>query len=195
MPSFCNIRPVKPFDSFIIPFRGLKPGLHKYDLQIDNAFFEHFEQSEIREGELSVHIDLEKEERMLLFQFTINGTISMPCDRCNETICIPIEGYEKLIVKFGVEFLEQDDEIQIIPESEIQFDTAPFLYEYIHLLLPLKRTHAEDDQGNSLCNPEILTKLNELQHNRVQDPRWEKLKEVRGKKEEGRGKKEEGRGI
>jgi len=169
---------VKPLDSFIIPFRGLKPGIHRYDVQIDKSFFEHFEQGEIREGEISVHIDLEKDDRMLLFQFTINGEVSLPCDRCTEPITIPIRGKERLIVKFGDEFLELDEEIQIIPESETQFDTSPFLYEYIHLLLPMKRVHAEDDQGNSSCNPDMLAKLNELLQNRTQDPRWEKLKGV-----------------
>jgi len=169
---------VKPLDSFIIPFRGLKPGIHRYDVQIDKSFFEHFEQGEIREGEISVHIDLEKDDRMLLFQFTINGEVSLPCDRCTEPITIPIRGKERLIVKFGDEFLELDEEIQIIPESETQFDTSPFLYEYIHLLLPMKRVHAEDDQGNSSCNPDMLAKLNELLQNRTQDPRWEKLKDV-----------------
>ncbi len=169
---------MKPLDSFIIPFRGLKPGIHRYDVQIDKSFFEHFEQGEIREGEISVHIDLEKDDRMLLFQFTINGEVSLPCDRCTEPITIPIRGKERLIVKFGDEFLELDEEIQIIPESETQFDTSPFLYEYIHLLLPMKRVHAEDDQGNSSCNPDMLAKLNELLQNRTQDPRWEKLKDV-----------------
>ncbi len=184
MPSFCKTRRVKPLDSFIIPFRGLKPGIHRYDLQINNVFFDHFEHSEIREGELSVHIDLEKEERMLLFQFTINGQVSLPCDRCNEPVLLPVNGKERLIVKFGEEFTEQNEEIQIIPESESQFNTAPFLYEYIHLLLPMKRVHANDDQGNNSCSPDILTKLNELLQNRVPDPRWEKLKELGMRNEE-----------
>ncbi|MFH1937784.1 MAG: DUF177 domain-containing protein [Bacteroidota bacterium] len=170
---------MKPLDSFIIPFRGLKPGIHRYDVQIDKAFFDHFEHSEIREGALSVHIDLEKEERMLLFQFTINGQVSMPCDRCNETVLLPVSGKERLIVKFGEEFAEQNEEIQIIPELENQFDTAPFLYEYVHLLLPLKRVHPDDDQGNNSCSQDMLTKLNQLLQNRVPDPRWEKLNTLR----------------
>jgi len=149
-------------------------------LQIDRTFFDHFEHGEIREGNLTVHIQLEKEERMLLFQFTINGTVFIPCDRCNETVQLPVSGTERLIVKFGEEFMEQDEEIQIIPETETQFDTAPFLYEYIHLLLPMKRTHPDDSLGNSLCNPDILAKLNDQQQNRPPDPRWEQLKKFRG---------------
>jgi len=181
LPSFCKTRRVKPLDSFIIPFRGLKPGIHTYDLQIDRKFFEHFEKSEISEGELNIHIDLEKDDRMLIFLFTIDGEVSLPCDRCADPVTIPINGKERLIVKFGEEFSELDEEVQIIPESETQIDVSPFLYEYIHLLLPMKRVHEEDDQGNSSCNPDMLTKLNELIHSRAQDPRWEKLKDVRRK--------------
>lgn len=170
---------MKPLNSFIIPFRGLKPGIHRYDLQVDKTFFEHFQQGEIQEGVLSVHIDLEKEERMLLFLFTLTGNVTLPCDRCNEPVAIPISGKERLIVKFGEEFSELDEEIQIIPESETSFDVSPFLFEYIHLLLPMKRVHPEDDQGNSTCNPDMLARLNQFLQNRAQDPRWEKLKELR----------------
>lgn len=170
---------MKPLGSFIIPFRGLKAGIHGYDLQIDRSFFDHFERSEVREGELSVHVDLEKEERMLIFQFTIDGEVSLPCDRCTEPVTIPIKGKERLIVKFGEEFSELDEEIQIIPESETTFDTAPFIYEYLHLLLPMKRVHPEEDQGKSSCDPGMLARLNELMQSRVQDPRWEKLKGMR----------------
>jgi len=170
---------VKPLDSFIIPFRGLKPGTHRYDLQIDDTFFEHFQQGEIHHGTFSVHIDLEKEERMLLFHFSIDGSVSIPCDRCNEPVAIPISGNERLIVKFGEEFSELDDEILIIPESETSFDVSPFLYEYIHLLLPMKRVHPEDEQGKSTCNPDMLARLNQFLRKRALDPRWEKLNEIR----------------
>ncbi|TSA27395.1 MAG: DUF177 domain-containing protein [Bacteroidetes bacterium] len=171
---------MKSLDSFIIPFRGLKPGIHRYDLQIDKSFFDRFQHGEIREGELMVHIDLEKEERMLLFHFTIHGTVSLPCDRCNESVSLPVSSQEQLIVKFGETFSEEDDVVQIIPESESQYDTAPILYEYIHLALPMRRVHPENDQGISQCKPDMLAKLNELLGIRAPDPRWEKLKEIRG---------------
>lgn len=177
---------MKSLDSFIIPFRGLKPGIHGYDLQIDPSFFDQFEQSIIREGTLSVHIDLEKEERMLLFHFSIDGTITLPCDRCTEPLSLPISGNERLIVKFGEEFTELDEEVQIIPETETHFNVAPFLYEYIHLMLPMKRIHPEDEKGNSSCDPDMLARLNELLQSRTQDPRWEKLDKLRWTKDERR---------
>ena len=178
MPTFCKSRPVKPLDQFIIPFSGLKSGIHNYDLQIDKTFFEHFKHGEIRSGNLSVQINLEKEDRMLAFLFSIAGEVTVPCDRCNELIQVPLFGEERLIVKFGDEFSEQSDEVQIIPESESKFDTAPFLYEFIHLLLPIRRIHPEDEKSDSACAQAVMDKIEELAQKPKEDPRWEKLKEL-----------------
>ena len=169
---------MKPLDQFIIPFSGLKSGNHVCDLQIDKTFFEHFKHREIQNGNLSVHIDLEREERMLIFHCSISGVVTLSCDRCNGLIEIPLEGEERLIVKFGEEFSEQSDDVLIIPESESQFDTAPSLNEFIHLLLPMKRLHPEDENGNSTCDQEMIDKLEELSQKPKVDPRWEKLKEL-----------------
>ncbi|MFH1159445.1 MAG: DUF177 domain-containing protein [bacterium] len=166
------------FDTFRIPFRGLKPGIHRYDFQIGNPFFERFQEGEIRNGNVSVHLDLDKEERMLIFHFSISGEVTLPCDRCNEPVQLEVNGKERLIVKFGDTFEEQSEELQIIPESETHFDTAPFFYECIHLLLPMRRIHPENGQGKNSCNPEILRKLDELTTHHEPDPRWEKLKEL-----------------
>lgn len=182
---------MKSLESFIIPFRGLKPGIHRFDLQVDRSFFDQFQHGEIREGEMQVRIDLEKQERMLIFSFTVSGTASLPCDRCNEPVSLPVSVSERLIVKFGEEFQEQDDEVQIIPETESRFDTAPILYEYIHLALPMRRVHPEDDMGTSRCQPDMLARLQQLLKKRGPDPRWEKLKEVRGKSKREEGLKTE----
>jgi len=179
LPTFCKPRTVKPLDQFIIPFSGLKSGIHTCDLQIDKTFFEHFEHGEIRNGNLSVHIELEKEERMLIFLFSISGEVTLPCDRCNELLQLPLLGEERLIVKYSDEFSEQSDEVQIIPESESQFDTAPFLYEFIHLLLPMRRVHPEDEKGNSTCDQKMIDKLEELSQKPKEDPRWEALKQLK----------------
>jgi uncharacterized metal-binding protein YceD (DUF177 family) len=58
---------------------------------------------------------------------------------------------------------------------------SPFLYEYIHLLLPIRRVHPEDDQGNSRCDPEIIRKLKELSESHMPDPRWEALNQLKKK--------------
>ena len=180
------MRSVNSFESFRLPFRGLKPGIHRFDFQIDGSFFEHFPEGEIRQGNVTVQLDLEKAERMLVFRFSISGEVELPCDRCNEPVNLMIRGNEILIVKFGGTFEEQSDEIRIIHEAETHYDIAPFLYECIHLLLPMRRVHPGNEQGKGSCNPEILQKIGALSHRDSPDPRWEKLKEIRGTKDERR---------
>jgi uncharacterized metal-binding protein YceD (DUF177 family) len=166
----------------MIPFRGLKPGKHGFDVEVGKKFFETFEDAEIHNGNVKVHIDLEKEERMMVFQFSFQGEVELPCDRCNEPIMVPVSGNERLIVKLGDSWEEQSEEVLVIPETEIRFDTAPLLYEFIHLALPLRHVHPDDEKGQSTCDPEVMKRLSEIQVNENTDPRWDALLKLKKEK-------------
>ena len=170
-------------DTYIIPFRGMKPGIHPFDFQIGDSFFEGYPESQIKKGSVQVHLDLEKEERMLLLNFRLTGTVQVPCDRCNEPVEISIGGPERLIMKFGEEYQEQSDEVLIIPEMAYQVDIAPFIYEYVHLLLPLRRVHEEGITAGRGCDPGVIKKLEELKRKPVTDSRWEVLSKLKEKDE------------
>ena len=163
---------------FIIPFSGLKVGNHAFTFEIDDKFFEHFEYSEIKKGELHVDCLLDKQARMMVLYFDISGTVRVPCDRCAEEFDMPIEGQQKLIVKFGVDHTEESEDILVIAEKEHELDVSQFLYEYIHLLLPFKKVHGTDENGNSLCDPEVIRYIKETEGHPV-DPRWEVLKKLK----------------
>lgn len=167
------------FKQFVIPFGGLKPGTHQFEFEIDDLFFEHFEYAEIKKGLVSVRIDLEKEENLLVLNFHFQGTLTVPCDRCFEFFTLPVEGDERLIVKFGSGYYEENEEVQVIPVGETQIDTSSFIYEYIHLLLPIRRIHPEDDSGESTCDKDVLSRLNAPAKPSAPDPRWEVLNKLR----------------
>lgn len=169
------------FKQFVIQFGGLKADQHHFDFEIDDTFFEHFEYSEIKEGTIHVHLELLKEEKVLAFTFSFDGKVTLPCDRCFEPVDLKINGTEHLVVKFGDGYYEENDELQIIPEGVTQFDISPFLYEYIHLLLPVRRVHPEDENGNSLCNPEVIKMLEQSSSATEPDPRWEALNKLKNK--------------
>ncbi len=164
--------------NFIVPFSGLKVGNHTFTFEINDKFFEHFEYSEIKKGDLHVDCLLDKQVRMLVFYFDIKGTVRVPCDRCAEEFDLPIEGSQKLIVKFGAGHAEESEDILVITENEHELDVSQFLYEYIHLLLPIKKVHGSDENGNSLCNPDALRYIRETEEHPV-DPRWEVLKKLK----------------
>ncbi|MDT8393493.1 MAG: DUF177 domain-containing protein [Bacteroidales bacterium] len=163
---------MKVLKEYMIPFVGLKEGMHDYTFEITEAFFENFEQSDIQKGALDVKVSLERQERMLIFTFDIKGHVLLCCDRCLRDMEYPLEGKERLIVKFGQERKEETEEILIIPETDAHIDLSDFIYEYIMLMIPFKRVHSEEDPA---CGGEVVEKLNE--HRAPQaDPRWDALK-------------------
>ena len=167
------------FDQYVIPFSSLKPGKHEYEYIIDDEFFRHFEYSEIKAGRLKVDLELDKQESMLVLHFAISGTVHVMCDRCLDYYDQPVSSTERLIVKFGETRYEETDEIEVIPVTEHRINVSHYIYEYIHLLLPYKCVHPNDDEGISQCNPEVTGRLGENGHeNESADPLWDALKKL-----------------
>ena len=175
-------RNVNQADQYQIAFSGLNPGMHSFDFQIGDKFFEQVKDAEITGGQVSVVVTMAKEERMMDLHLEISGRVRVPCDRCNELMDLEVKGHERLIVKLGDHYYEESEDVQVIPDTAHQFDLSPFMYEYIHLLLPIRRVHPEDEEGNSQCDPEIIKKLKELSERHIQDPRWEALAQLKKKK-------------
>lgn len=164
---------------FIIPFKGLALGFHEFSFEIDKTFFEEIEYSEIENGKLSIALSFEKQENMLVLNFSIDGGIEVNCDRCLEAFMLPVNGTQQLIVQFGESYKEETDEIIILPEHEHEFNIAPYLYEYIYLLKPIQCMHPDDEEGEIGCSSEIIDKLNDLNSQETIDPRWEELKKLK----------------
>ncbi len=170
---------MKALKEYLIPYVGLKEGIHDYSFEIEGKFFDSFEYSEIEQGRVDANVSLERKERMLIFTFDLRGFVVVPCDRCAEEMEYPVEGNHRLIVKFGHEFLEESDEIIVIPDTESHFDLSSFIYEYIMLALPIQRVHPDGEEG---CNPEVIAKLGRYAPQQ-EDPRWEALKKLKDNKE------------
>ena len=166
---------------FVIPFYGLKVGKHHYEYSIDNEFFEHFEYAEFKEGSFRIKIVLEKQERMLELDFSIEGEAKLVCDRCAGEYMQVVEGRNRLIVKFGTEEQEISDEILVIPESRHHLNISSFIYEYIILHLPYKRLHPPGKNGESTCDPDMIRLLEEKAKTASTDPRWDELKKLKFK--------------
>ena len=172
---------VNQADQYQIAFSGLNPGMHQFDFQIGDTFFELVDDAEITGGDVTVNVMMAREERMMDLHLEISGKVRVPCDRCNELIEVDVNGSERLIIKLGDHYYEESEDVQVIPDTAHQFDLSPFLYEYIHLLLPIRRVHPEDKKGNSQCNPDVILKLKELSERHIQDPRWEVLNQLKKK--------------
>ena len=143
-------------DQFSIPVLGLRNGLHGYDFDIEKEFFEAFETSPIKNGEVSVHLDFDKREDMYVLLFSFHGKVEVTCDRCLDPFDLPIEDRQSLMVKFDEEPWEDTDVVFIVKGTQ-ELNVAKYIYEFINLAVPITKTH--DDAGGN-CNPEMLKYLN-----------------------------------
>ena len=167
---------------YCIAYQGLTDGLHEFEFEITDSFFENFELSEIKKGNLLAHVVLNKKPQLLEFSIKINGTVETTCDRCLDEFDYPIKYNGKLFVKFSTTNGDLDDDVICLSPEENEVSIAQYLYENISLSIPLKRVHPTDKKGNSLCNPVMLKKLKELEINSPADedvdPRWDELKKL-----------------
>lgn len=171
--------------NYNINFSGLKAGMHEFGFVVDNKFFEQFEKAEIEECSINVHVSLHKEEGMLTLFINIDGTINVMCDRCLDFFNMNISDKTELFIKLGAEYKEVEDNTIVIPRDEEQYNISQFLYEYIHLLLPISKSHETDAIDGKGCDASVLKKLEELHPGSQEknpgeiDPRWEALKKLK----------------
>ena len=135
-----------------------------FDWVIDGSFFARYETSEINDAKMDVRVTLVKHTRFLELDFVLSGWAEVVCDRCLDPLKLEMAAKAKMIVKFGEDESENDtddDDVIFLPSGEDRIDVAQFLYEYAHLNLPLRRVHPDDDNKSSLCNSEMISKLNQ----------------------------------
>ncbi|MFM1753427.1 MAG: hypothetical protein RLZZ236_366 [Bacteroidota bacterium] len=176
---------MKKTKEYLIPFVGLKLGKHHFEYQIDNTFFDLFDYDEFQNSNIKVNAILEKKSNMLEISFKHEGIVNVPCDVTGEDFDLPIKSKMKLIVRFGEEFNNDNEELLILPFGEFEVDIAQYIYEMIVLSVPLRRVHPGVKDGT--LESEALKKLNELavkdikKENKKEeniDPRWDKLKQL-----------------
>jgi len=166
--------------TYTIPLSGLKEGRHIFDFEINKEFFEQFEGSEIQEGSLTAHIEMDRRKTHLDLLIKIKGEVLICCDRCLDMFLQPLESENRLLVKFGKDDGITDPDILLVDAGEHELDIKQDLYEYILLALPIKRIHPDDEAGKSSCSPEMLKKLKEhiVEKDPEADPRWDALKKL-----------------
>ncbi len=176
---------MKKLKEFTIPFVGLKIGRHHYDYHIDNTFFEFFEYEDFNDIDVKVDLTFEKKSTMLELDFHVHGNININCDVTNEPYDQPVENNISLVVKFGEELNDENEELLILPHGEYEIKVQQYIYEAIVLGIPIKRIHPGVEDGT--LDSDILDKLEELQPKIGQekeeevnevDPRWNKLKNL-----------------
>ncbi|WP_222982402.1 YceD family protein [Flagellimonas meishanensis] len=167
---------------FSIPFSGLKLGKHRFEYEIDNAFFESFEYQEFNGAKVSVVAVLDKLSTMMELKLEAKGTVNVDCDLTGEPFDQSVDAELHLVIKFGEEYNDENDEVLVIPHGEHQINIAQYVYEMLVLAVPQKRVHPGVLDGT--LKSDILEKLEELQpkekkkESEKTDPRWDSLKKL-----------------
>lgn len=175
---------MKVTNEFLIPFTGLKLGKHQFDYQISQKFFESYAYCDFENCAVDVKVVLDKKSTFMELSLKHKGTVFVPCDVTGEQFDLPVKGAIKVVVKFGDEFNNENEELLILPHGEHQIDITQYVYELIVLSVPPKRVHPGVKDG-SLKN-EALEKLSvtsvktkeTTQEEENIDPRWDKLKQL-----------------
>jgi uncharacterized metal-binding protein YceD (DUF177 family) len=179
---------MKPLKEYIIPFVGLKIGNHHFDYQINDKFFSFFEYDEFAQVNVQVDLDFDKKSTFFELNFNVSGSVEVCCDITNEPYRQELKDTFKLVVNFGDELNDEDDEILILPHGDYEIDISHYIYEFIILSVPIKRVHPGVEDGT--LKSEILDKLEELSpkgestkglnevKDKETDPIWDKLKNL-----------------
>ena len=166
-------------NEFLIPVSGLALGVHSFKFDIQDEFFADLEYSEVKQGAVTVDLEVVREELMMTLNFRLEGKVLVPCDRCADEFYIPIQSEQVFYIKFGTEEVEESDDVAVVPAEEHAYDVRSLIYEYIILSIPIHRVHPEGE-----CNPQVLALLSHdeepVEEKEVEtDPRWAALKDVK----------------
>ena len=164
-----------------IDLKSLKEEETSLEFDLDDTYFEALDDAEVKKGSLHVSVSIRRATGFFELLFHTAGTVIIPCDRCLDDMDLPVETENRLVVKLGSEYSEEDDVI-VVSENEGILDMSWLIYEFVALVIPIRHVHAPGK-----CNIAMTKTLEELSADRSSDeessqptdPRWDKLKNLK----------------
>lgn len=179
-------------NSYTIPIKGLALGEHEVDYDVNDKFFNCFEESEIKDGNVTVLVHAKRSSSFIELDFKIEGEVVVSCDRCLDEFSQKINYEGSLFIKFSSLIKDDEGDIIYVDPNEGELNLASYIYESICLSLPYQKIHPLDEEGKSTCNPEMLERLEAIETNFDEQPMdveedeeeeedempWEKIKKL-----------------
>ena len=157
-------------------FGNLKIENHDFDYHLDKKFFDLFDTEESKDGEVDVHINVEKAPAHLDMHFELKGWLQCDCDVCLSEIKMPVKGEFYMHVKLAEKILPDEAEIIYIDRNAHKLDLTQLLFEYVFLSLPYRKL-CEQSLDKEQCDPAFIERMNE-KGEKESDPQWDKLKDL-----------------
>ena len=169
------------FRNYDVAFTGLKNGKHKFKFEVEQSFFNLFEtEQEFTNAHINVDVTLEKHTTFLDLEVTISGKVDLICDITAEEFSHLINNSIKILVKFGEEYDDSNEEIITIPHGDSAFNIAQIIYEAVMLSIPMKKISPNVNDEDIELIEKFSPKIEEDKEHEV-DPRWEALKKLKDK--------------
>lgn len=170
--------------NYDVSFSGLKNGKHEFKFEIDKTFFQLFDtEQEFTNPRIEVHALLDKHTTFLEFEIKINGLVELVCDITNEDFDYSIENEIKILVNFGEEYDDSNEEVITIPIADHAFNIAHLIYENVMLSIPMKKispnVNDEDLKILDQFSPKEIEEAEEEEKEHESDPRWDALRKLR----------------
>jgi len=171
---------MKAFKQYEIPISRLKIGVHEFDYIVDWRFFEHFEESLIKQGHFNVKVLLDKQSEHWVVTFEIKGDLDTECDRCLAPISLPVSGVNTVVVKYNEDDnpIEENEEIMYVSREMHTWNVARLIYEFISLSVPIKKVYDCENETVKPCDEEMLKRLTGEVATSGDDPAWNALKQI-----------------
>lgn len=167
--------------NYDVAFSGLKNGKHTFRFEIDKEFFQLFEtEQEFTNPKIVADVFLDKHSTFLEFIIKTEGTLELVCDLTGKLFDHPIENEIKVLVKFGEEYDDSDEDVITIPANDYAFNVAQLIYEDVMLSVPMKKISPEVTEEEMKVLEKFSPKDFEDEE-QESDPRWEALKKLKDK--------------
>lgn len=167
---------------FEIAFVGLKPGVHEFNYEIRDSFFDEKGEQDFVNCQAAVKLLLEKTTNFMMLRFQVGGTVRAVCDRCSADL--PLNLFEDFTVTVKavenpeeMNDTEEDPDVYYISRGESHLNVAPMIYEFINLSIPPQKECEYEAMDGPYCNPaarEVLNKLKQAEEERA-NPLWRGL--------------------
>ena len=134
-------------DHYIIDLKRLPVGRHSVDIELDDAFFESLEKTEILSGKVAAQVTLNLREEDYELNIAVHGTVFVVCDRCLDPMPLEINDEQKIFSEDEV----VPDETGKTPEGKGNLLNLSWLaYEIVSINIPIVHSHQPGE-----CNKQM----------------------------------------
>ena len=129
------------YTAFKLPLKSLGVGTHEFEYHLDKQFFVNMESSDIHDADLNVALTVQYNGDIYNLDFHITGEVVLICDRCLDDLRFPIHATYHIVVKYGEDYNDDNDEVLEIPETDNTLNVAYMIKDTVELAIPMKHVH------------------------------------------------------